>query len=104
MLSSKGVKTTSMISTFENCKNLKDFLFSGFDTSSVKSMKNLFYGANLGEINIAGINTENVLDFSYMFASVEEETIEIQKFNTKSAKNMSHMFDYSRVRNLDYHL
>ena len=36
MLSTKGAKATSMISTFENCKNLKDFLFSGFDTSSVK--------------------------------------------------------------------
>ena len=38
-------KITSMSSTFENCENLKDVTFSGFDTSEIKSVKNLFYNS-----------------------------------------------------------
>ena len=70
-----------MKSTFENCENLESFVFSGFDTSKVKSMKNLFYGTKLQSINLVELHTENVEDFSYMFSSVETDNIVMDKLS-----------------------
>ena len=52
MHSNYDAKVTSMVNTFENCENLNDFTISGFITSKVKSMKNLFYNSKLSIINI----------------------------------------------------
>ena len=54
LYSSKGAKIKSMISTFENCESLRSFTNSGFDTSQVKSMRNLFHGSKLPALNLAG--------------------------------------------------
>ena len=76
MFSNKNAKIKSMISTFENCKELSDFTITGFETGEVKSMKNLFYNSGLSMITLVAFNTANVEDFSYMFAKTQSPIIE----------------------------
>ena len=43
----KSVNILSLMSTFENCKNLKTLNINGFNTNKTLSMKKLFYGSGL---------------------------------------------------------
>ena len=49
MISENECQITSMISSFENCENLKFFNLTGFKTNQIKSMKKLFYKTALNE-------------------------------------------------------
>ena len=42
MISNKKEKIISLISTFENCENLKGFIISGFDISELTSLNKVF--------------------------------------------------------------
>lgn len=66
LYSDKNCKITSLESTFENCKNLRDINIINFDTSQVSSFKKAFYGTNLEDLTKLDINTKNVEDMSYM--------------------------------------
>ena len=102
MYSNGNAEITSMISSFENCKNLIDITLSGFDTSNVKSMSHVFYNSKIEIINLVGIDSRNVEDFSYMFSHIDSNNIDLGILNTKSAKNMSHMFEKSNFKILDF--
>lgn len=52
----KSIYITSMISTFENCKNLKTFENLGFNFEKVPSMHKLFYKADLSDVKELELN------------------------------------------------
>ena len=77
MISYKNCEIISMISTFENCQRLINFNITGFSTSKLTSMKNLFYKTTLSNIDITNFDTSSVTDMSYMFASTEISSIDL---------------------------
>ena len=93
MTSEKDVKINSMISSFDNCENLKNFNIEGYNISDVKSMHKLFYKTAIRDINLTKIITENVEDISYMFGETEISEIDFSNINLSSVINMSHIFD-----------
>ena len=68
MNSSVGCQISSMISTFENCENLKLFTLKGFYADQLKSMHKLFYKSGLQSFILSDFNTINLEDISYMFS------------------------------------
>ena len=79
MYSDKNCEIYSMVSSFENCENLKNIENNGFDTSLVISMKKMFYNTGISEFDFNKINisTNNVEDISYMFGGIKSEKISI---------------------------
>ena len=73
IFSNKNLSILSMISTFENCQNLKTFKINGANTNKVKSMKKLFYKTGLTEFPLNELNIENLEDMSFTFAYTEIE-------------------------------
>ena len=65
MMSDKDMSITSMISSFENCINLKSFKIEGFLGNSLKSTKKLFYNSHINNINLTNFEINNVEDISY---------------------------------------
>ena len=96
MNSDKDISITSMISSFENCKDLRQFSIQGFLTNSLKSMKKLFYNSHINYINITNFDTKNVEDMSYMFAYTDFDNFDFNEkatyINTENVKTMSHLF------------
>ena len=90
MISDKNMSITSMISSFENCENLRYFKIEGFLTNSIKSMKKLFYNSHINEINMTDFDTKNVEDMSYMFANADFDTYNFNEkehyINTQNVK------------------
>ena len=68
MTSEENCQITSMISSFENCENLKFFNLTGFKADELISMKKLFYKSGLEEFYISSFDTIALKDISYMFA------------------------------------
>ena len=96
MISEKNMSITSMISSFENCKDLRYFSIKGFSTNNLKSMKKLFYKSHINNINLTNLDTKNVEDMSYMFAYTDFEEFDFNEkeiyINTENVKDMSYMF------------
>ena len=69
---------------------------SGFDTSNVTSMRDMFLGCDkLTELNVNNFNTENVKDLSGMFDGCRKlTTLNLSNFNTKNTTTMRGMFFY----------
>ena len=86
-------KILSMISTFENCRNLNNFSISKFDLGQVKSMRKLFYNTTLLTFSFSSLNINNLEDISYMFGESRIEKILLNNFNTNKVINMSHLFE-----------
>ena len=102
MHSNGKCKITSMISTFEDCKNLKNFIIFNFNTEKLTSTHKLFYNSKLEQYNFSNFDTYNLLDISYMFAHTELVNFTFGDFNTQSVTNMSHLLEdcYSLI-NID---
>ena len=92
LFSEKNAKIKSMISAFESCKSLKNFLNTGFNLDELKSIKKLFYGTSITTFNLKNFNLKNIEDMSYLFAFSEIEEINLSDFDTSNTKNMSYMF------------
>ena len=77
-----------------NIRNIKTIRFENFDTSKVKTMKNMFmqcYG--LQELDLSGWDTRNVTNMSYMFEKCNNlTTLDVSNWNTSNVENMSSMF------------
>jgi len=71
MISNNDAHITSMISTFENCKNLYDLTINGFNTDELISMKRFLFNTN-PLILLKLFSTKNVEDMSYMFSEMKE--------------------------------
>ena len=77
-------KVTDMTSMFLGCTKLKKIDFGDIDTSSVKSIKDIFK-----------IDTSSVKSIKNIFKNCEELTfIDMSKFNTENLENMFDAFAY----------
>ena len=103
MNSEKNCKITSMISSFENCKNLKNFAINGFNGDNLLSLKKLFFNTGLISFNFHYDFTSNVEDISYMFYSTNINEFYFNSFDMNKVTNMSHMFeDCSSLLRVDF--
>ena len=94
IISINNSKIFSIISTFENCINLKEFNISGFDYTNLKSMKKLFYNAGISQnISFSSYDFINLQDISYMFAYIPIKEFEFNEINTEKIIDMPHLFE-----------
>lgn len=72
--------------------------FTGFDTSSVTSMRGLFKDyCSLEPLDLSSFDTSNVTDMSHMFSFCEGiESLDLSSFDTSKVTDMSRMFYASR--------
>ena len=93
MVSNKSSNITSMVSTFENCENLRFFNISGFNVEYLTSMEKFFYKSSILEYYFNDFNPMQLEDISYMFSFTPILAFDSVLFNTESVKNMSHLFE-----------
>ena len=90
---------TSNVETMKNmfigCSALTELDLSGFDTSNVKNMAFLLYGCSgLTSVNLKGLDTSNVDDMSYMFRDCSSLTnLDVSGFVTSNVRSMFSMFE-----------
>ena len=74
---------------------------SSFDTSNVTNMSGMFCDCEvLSSIDVSGFDTRNVTDMSAMFGSCYElEYLDLSNFDTSNVTNMKNMF--SNCRNIE---
>ena len=92
MISLNETKILSMISTFENCRNLEFFSITGFSANELKSMKKLFYNSAINEYYFINFTTNNLEDISYMFASTYISSFKFENITTENVIDMSYLF------------
>ena len=83
---------------FYNYYNLRTVDLTGFDTSNVTNMKNMFaFCGRLKNIDLSGFDTSNVTDMNGMFLCCEKlESIDMSNFDTSNVRDMGEMFDECR--------
>lgn len=91
------IDTSEMIlmnSMFSGMVKMKTLDVSGWDTSNVVSMQDMFYGCNaLGDIiGIDEFDFSSCEDMRRMFAKTGLERLDTERWNMSSVKNMSYMF------------
>ena len=96
-------RMTDMADMFEGCYSLLELDVSGFDTSNVTNMASMFSGCNsLKELDVSGFDTSNVTNMSYMFSSSSLANLDLSNFDTSNVTDMSGMFNScSSLTNLD---
>ena len=79
---------------FENQDNIVALDFSGFDTSNIKEMDDMFsYCKSLASLDLSNFDTSNVTDMSYMFNRCESLTsLDLSNFDTSNINYMINMF------------
>ena len=85
---------TSMYDMFEYCNKLTALDLSNFDTSKVRNMGYMFHGCtDLKNIDLGSFDTSNVTDMFYMFKDCESLTnLDLSSFNTSNVIDMDGMF------------
>jgi surface protein len=80
---------------FSGCRGLKKLDVSGFDTSNVTSMGDMFDRCvSLKKLDVSGFDTSNVTDMGGMFEWCESLTaLDVSGFDTSKVTNMALMFD-----------
>lgn len=67
---------------------------SSFDTSNTRYMWAMFDGSTqLSDLNVKNFNTANVIDMGYMFYNIPAKTIDVSSFDTGNVLSMGGMFD-----------
>ena len=102
----KTDKVTSMEGAFKNCTSLTSLDVSGFNTSNVTTMKEMFYNCSnydLKSLDLRGFDTGKVTDMSYMFDGCSGlENLYVNGLVTESVTNLNRMFFYcSGLTSLD---
>ena len=79
---------------FQGYTNLRTIDLSGFNTSNVTEMDNMFYQCeNLISLDVSNFDTTNVTDMNSMFDGCYSLTsIDVSSFNTSNVTDMSTMF------------
>ncbi|MDO4413851.1 MAG: BspA family leucine-rich repeat surface protein [Erysipelotrichaceae bacterium] len=103
------IRPVSMAHWFSGFENLRTFDSSGFDTSSVIDMSNLFYLETgeyiprLSELNLSSFDTSAVTDMSSMFNGQSSlKKLDVSGFDTSRVTSMAGMFDScSKLESLD---
>ncbi len=84
---------TNMKSMFYRCTSLTELDLSHFDTDSVTTMENMFFGLTLTELDLSSFNTSNVTTMKNMFYYCENLTsLNVTSFNTANTTDMYGMF------------
>lgn len=103
----EGINTsnvTTMLSMFENCRNITSLNLSKFNTSKVTSMTRMFYACYaLTSLDISRFDTTNVTSMRAMFNGCQSLTsLDLSGWNTINVTNMYRMFIYcSNLTSLD---
>ena len=83
-----------MTSMFENCGSLKSLDLSGFSTSKVTDMSNLFSNCTSLEILTVPFDTSKTQKMPKMFSScISLSSLNITTFNTQNCKDFHEMFE-----------
>ncbi|EMF0043325.1 bacterial Ig-like domain-containing protein [Enterococcus hirae] len=91
-------QVTDMTSFFSDCRVLNGVDLSGWDTSNVTNMSNMFFEAfdqteNLIHLDLSSFDTSNVVDMSGMFSRCTKvQSIDLSSFDTSNVVNMNRMF------------
>ncbi len=85
---------TDMSEMFFGCKNLTTLDLSAFKTSRVEKMFNMFYGCeSLRSVDLSSFDTGNVDDMGYMFYQCKALTeLDLSSFDTRKVTYMCDMF------------
>ena len=97
-------KVTTMYNMFAYMSKLTTLNLSHFDTSKVTNMNNMFYHMSaLTTINLSSFDTSNVADMSGMFSGMSKlTTLNLSHFDTSKVTNMGFMFsDMFNLTTLD---
>ena len=97
-------KVTTMYDMFAYMSKLTTLNLSHFDTSKVTNMNNMFYHMPaLTTINLSSFDTSNVTDMSGMFSGMSKlTTLNLSHFDTSKVTNMGFMFsDMFNLTTLD---
>ena len=80
---------------FNNCPDLSNIIFKGFDTSKATTMYSMFDGCRgLTSLDLSNFNTSNVYSMSYMFVNCSKLTsLDISNFDTSKVTDMTAMFN-----------
>ena len=93
----KGATTAAGM--FMNCYNLETVDLSGFDTSTVTDMSNMFDMSDgeysrLSYLNLSNLNTSNVTDMRQMFSGCTAlSSLDIGSWDTRKVTDMREMFN-----------
>ena len=90
---------TTAAGMFLNCYNLETVDLSGFDTSTVTDMSNMFDMSEGGysrltDLNLSNLNTSNVTDMRQMFSGCTAlSSLDIDSWDTRKVTDMREMFN-----------
>ena len=87
---------TNMYNMFYGCDNLTSLDVSNFDTSNVTDMSCMFYSCgSLTSLDVSGFDTSKVTTMNGMFGSCSNLTyLDLSNFNTSNVTDMSYMFSW----------
>lgn len=97
-------RVENMMNMFHDCKSLESLDLSSFDTSHVTNMQSMFsFCQNLKSLDVSSFDTSQVTDMSEMFRHCESlESLDVSGFDTSQVTNMDRMFSECRsLANLD---
>ena len=100
-------KVEDMGYMFEGTSSLTNIIFGdSFITENVTNMRGMFGGANVISLDLSGFNTSKVTDMSQMFYNTKNITNIFMgnRFVTTNVINMYQMFDGSSVSELDFNI
>ena len=91
-------KVTDMSNMFKWCSKIKKLDLKKRDTSNVTDMSSMFHGCSgLTWLDVSKFNTSKVTNMSSMFNWCNNSkftTLDVSKFNTSNVTNMSSMFNW----------
>ena len=88
-------KVTDMSNMFKWCSKIKKLDLKKWDTSNVTDMSSMFHGCSaLNTLDISKFNTSNVTDMSNIFRGCSAlKTLNLKKWDTSNVTDMSNMFN-----------
>ena len=91
----------SVINMFKNCQNLEEVIFGNFDTSNALSMESMFEGTKIKYLDLSGFNTTKVWNMNNMFFGCYNlEYLNIENFNFQFLNSLEKML--SGCNSLNY--
>ena len=84
---------TSMYNMFCNMQKLTELDVSGFDTSKVTNFESMFNNcSSLTSLDISGFDTSSATILKQMFTNTNLTTLDVSKWDTSNVTNMHRMF------------
>lgn len=94
---------TDMYQMFHFASNLTELDVSGWDTSNVTTMFSMFRGVPVSHLDLSSFDVSNVWDFYAIFRDCEElVSIDLSGWNFRSAVSVGEMFrDTGKLKHID---